>query len=291
MKVGPWWLLVAWTLASAPGRARSDEAPGPVADRALIIVGLPGDREHELLFRTTAGAWRAWLTGPLGFPETGVRLLAGSTAEEGFADAPATRESIAREVEAVVAGSGPAGRTWVLVLGHANVDDGHAFLHLPGPDFRDDEFGAIFRGLKGREQVFWITTPAAGWFLPPLSTPGRVVVAATERDAEFNETEFPHALAEVSRLPSSRLDANNDGRVSVAELFAATVDRVEARFAADKRIPTEHAQLDDDGDGRGTEPRSPARSPAPDGALAARTFPPAPRTPVVPRGNPPRSRP
>jgi len=57
------------------------------------------------------------------------------------------------------------------------------------------------------------------------------------------------------------------------------VAEVESRYAADKRVATEHAQLDDDGDGRGTEAAelsftAPASDTLPslrrDGAAAAR---------------------
>ena len=240
--------------------------------RALIVVGLPGDAEHEASFRSTALQWRDWLTGPLGFPADRVRVLSGGPTGPRSGDAPATRESIAREVESLRKELAPGDRLWVFVLGHANVEDGHAYLHLPGPDLREDEFGALFRGLVAGEQVFWMTTAASGRFLQSLSSPGRIVVAATEREGEINETEFPLALAEVSRFPIGKLDLDGDHRVSVREVFDATVSAVNAKFAADSRLPTEHAQLDDDGDGVGTElvpTPGPIKS---DGALASKTF-------------------
>jgi hypothetical protein len=121
-----------------------------------------------------------------------------------------------------------------------------------------------------------MTTSASGWFVKPLSARGRIVIAATAADAEYNETEFPQALADVSRLPVAQLDADRDGKVSVLEVYRRTLKEVEARFAADKRVPTEHAQLDDNGDGVGTEDPVVAgeagKKPTADGALAAKTI-------------------
>src|SRR5262249_23313140 len=95
---------------------------------------------------------------------------------------------------------------------------------------------------------------------------------ATLADAEFNETEFPQALATVVK----KLDPKKVQSVSVLELYRRTVAEVEARFAADKRVPTEHAQLDDNGHGLGTEEpiveESGEKKPPADGQLAARTF-------------------
>ena len=97
-------------------------------------------------------------------------------------------------------------------------------------DLRDDQLGKLFAGIACREQVFWVTTSASGWFLRSLSAKGRIVITATAADEEFNETEFPEALADVSRLPVERLDDNKDGKVSVLELYRHTVAEVEKRI-------------------------------------------------------------
>lgn len=285
----PRGLVLVLLLAVGPAGARQQATPDPGKSRALIVVGLPGDAEHRERFAATARRWREWLTGTLGFPAAEVRILgttAGPDADPG--EAPATAEAIIREVAELRARTAAADRVWVFVLGHANALDGHAYLHLPGPDLRDDQFAALFGGLPAREQVFWITTPHAGSFLPPLSAPGRIVVAATARDGEPNETEFPAALADVAGRPAAELDADRDGRVSVREVFAAVAAAVEARYAADRRVPTEHAQIDDDGDGVGAE-ASPVAPPArPDGALASRTYLPAAPPPPTPTPRPER---
>jgi hypothetical protein len=140
----------------------------------------------------------------------------------------------------------------------------------------------MFKTLKCQEQVFWVTTAASGWFLAGLSTPGRIVITATTRDLEFNETEFPHALAEVSGKNASELDQDGDGKISVWEIFGRTSEAVETKFKADSRAPTEHGLLDDNGDKVGTERPDPARQDFPkeksvkresqDGELAKKTF-------------------
>ena len=253
------------------------EALGPGSDLALIVVGLPGDAEHEALFRKTVDAWRKWLTGPLSFPPGAIRILTSEarTAEAG--QSTATLESIRREVAEIRARLAPEGRLWVFFLGHANAREGHVYFHLPGQDLRDDECGVLFRGIACREQVFWITTAASGAFLPALSTPGRIVITATAGEQETNETEFPHALAEVCGREPGSLDQDRDGKVSVEDVFLQTIQLVESRYQTDRRVATEHALLDDNGDRVGTEhpdvPSGPAGSGKPqDGTLARRTI-------------------
>jgi hypothetical protein len=269
-------ILTSWLILTASSQA-DDRASTPI-DRALIIVGLPGDQAHEALFARTTKAWRDWLVGPLGFSPANVHILSATPNSPSAGAAQATRESINSEARSLLEASPAIGRLWVFVLGHANFDGTSSFLHLPGPDLRDDEFAALFQEVIAKEQIFWLTTPASGSFLRPLSKPGRIVVAATEPVGEVNETEFPHALADLVARPSASLDLDRDGKVSIVEIYRGTVAAVEARFQMDHRVPTEHAQLDDDGDGSGSELQSDPKGPKVDGALASRTYLPSPNS-------------
>ncbi len=90
------------------------------------------------------------------------------------------------------------------------------------------------------------------------------MIAATEppRPGIQRDREFPKPLATLAAGPLAKLDADRDGRVSILEVYRATVAEVAARFASDHRVPTEHAQIDDDGDGSGTcfpTPENPRR--------------------------------
>jgi hypothetical protein len=259
-------LALALTAAWA---ANEPQAEAAEKSRALVVVGLPGDAEHEKLFAKIAGQWRDWLTDSLGFEAT---VLFGRSGRPQLAKDAATRDAIEHEVAELKNQLHAEDRLWVFFLGHGDYDGERASFHLPGRDLHADDLDKLFAGIKSKEQVFWMTHSASGWFLKSLSAKGRIVITATAADEEYNETEFPEALATVVR----KLDPKRDERVSVLEMYRRTVAEVEARFAADKRVPTEHAQLDDNGDGVGTEEpvveREGDKKPTADGQLAARTF-------------------
>jgi hypothetical protein len=250
-------------------------AEKPAGERwAVIIVGIPGDEQHEKLFDKTAEAWQEWLTGPLGFSDEHVLLLNGAAAPGTTADAIRTTfADLAKKLQ-------PADALWVFTLGHGNYDGKRAWFHVAGRDPSNEDFGRWLGEIRCREQVFWLTHASSGWFVKPLSKPGRIVIAATAADDESNETEFPEALATIAGKPVAALDADADGNVSVAELFAALCAEVVLRFKSDNRLPTEHAQLDDNGDGKGSEELAEKKVPEepepPAGAAAAK--PPAART-------------
>ena len=176
----------------------------------------------------------------------------------------------------------------MIVLGHGHYDGRHSYLNIPGPDLDERAFAKLFEGLKAREQVFFITTAASGFFFKPLAATGRIVITATEADQEVNETLFPHALADVLAAPPEGIDRDKDGKISVFELYLAVVADVMKRYVADENLPTEHAKLDDNGDGHGSELQEsylppelggragqkaePKIGPKDDGALASKTL-------------------
>jgi hypothetical protein len=249
-----WPVICGYCLAGVLS-ANAPEAPPEKAagERwAVILVGIPGDKEHEKLFRQTADAWEKWLTGTLLFEADHVlRLPANPAAKE--KPAGLTADAIRTTFADLAKKLHDDDALWVFTLGHGNYDGKHAWFHVAGRDPSNEDFGRWLSEIRCREQVLWLTQASSGWFVKPLARPGRIVLAATAADDESNETEFPEALATVANRSIERLDADGDGKVSVAELFTAVAAEVLRRFQSDKRLPTEHAQIDDDGDGRGTE--------------------------------------
>jgi hypothetical protein len=236
---------------ATPRGALAQVQPAPMGDRyAVIVVGLPGDDDHVPLFAATAEAWKNWLTRTLDF--TPERVLVCSCTE-GVGTQPATQEALQTTFEGLAGRLTAADTLWVLTLGHGNYDGRGAYFHVTGADPDGDAFARWLEPLPCRQQVVWLTHACGGWWVKPLSKPGRVVIAATAADLEENETEFPHALTTAAAMPREQLDADGDKRVSINELFQATCREVDAWFKADMRLATEHAQLDDNGDGRGTE--------------------------------------
>ena len=257
--------------------AQSQETEAAGGQRwAVILVGLPGDESHADLFRETADAWQTWLTESCEIPREQVLRLPQRTQENEAAAPALTSDSIRTTLAELNKKLKPNDSLWVFTLGHGNYDGKQAWFHLAGKDPSAEDFGRWFSEIRCREQVLWLTQSNAGWFVKPLSRPGRIVIAATAADDESNETEFPHALATVVQSPATMLDTDQDDKVSVAELFAAVVREVTRRFQDDKRLPTEHAQLDDNGDGKGTEDLTPTTKTLEteklDGAVARKTF-------------------
>ncbi|QDV83253.1 hypothetical protein TBK1r_21890 [Stieleria magnilauensis] len=285
--------------------APADVAPAfPNRRHALIIVGLPGDQIHRERFDATVQIWRNWLVQIAAVDSADILVLDGRDATEDRL--PATQESIRSVAEQLVERIGDDESLWVFWLGHGSQDRRHGWFHLPGPDMNAAQWAAMFAELKAGEQVFWMTHSASGSFLKPFSLPGRIVISATD-DGEINEPRFPHQLADVmtQQLAASTnaestaeptadpTSPAKDPPVSVLDLFRRTADQVGRSFDEDQLLPTEHALLDDNGDGVGTEVAELAKIDSQsihntaaqaviDGLLAARTIITTPEPPPTP---------
>jgi hypothetical protein len=105
---------------------------------------------------------------------------------------------------------------------------------------------------------------ASGPFLPVLAAPGRTIITATKTGQERNETRFGGFFAEAFAGDGADLDKN--GAVSLLEAFTFARGETARSYDEDGLLMTEHAVLDDDGDG---EPTEAPDADADDGALAS----------------------
>jgi hypothetical protein len=199
---------------------------------------------------------------------------------------PATKEALAADASELQKLARADDELWVIVIGHAHTADRAVHLNLPGPDVSPAEFARWFADFSCRRSVFFLTTPLSGYFVKPLARPGRVLISATEPDLETNETLFPSSLAKMmDTFPDGdKHDIDKDGVNSLLDLYLAVALDVAKRYTDEELLATEHAQLDDNGDGRASElqlpyyaEEDPAAKPAPrptktragaDGALA-----------------------
>jgi hypothetical protein len=274
--------------AVAADPANQEHVP-PRARHALIICGHPGDAEHVKSFTETVRKLRDGLAKTAGIPPERQYILFGADRPKDLpgATGPATREAVVAKVAEVRKAVGPEDGLWVICLGHCHHDGRRAWWNLPGPDINAAEFGKLFADLTCREQVFVMTMSLSGYFVKPLSRRGRVVIAATEADAETNETTFPAVFAQIltNGLTLAEHDVDKDGKLTLFDLYVVVAKEIAQNYASAEQLATEHQQLDDDGDGVGHEVQNaylpeeqgglPAgkkskRPPPHDGLLAAR---------------------
>jgi hypothetical protein len=107
----------------------------------------------------------------------------------------------------------------------------------------------LIKGLPAGQVVVVNTASASGEFIKPLSGKNRIVITATRSGMEKNATIFPEHF--IAAMGNSEADADKNGRVSVLEAFNFASKMTADSYEQEGKIVTEHALIDDNGDGVG----------------------------------------
>lgn len=254
-------LLVGLVLVAgvvAPGTAQT--APSHL----LLITGLGGDPAYTASFHATGvelvDAARRW-----GIADSArVWLAENPSRDRARIQGRSTREEVAAAFAALARRARPGEAVLVVLIGHGSGEGDDSRVNLPGPDPAARDYARWLEPLGRSLVVFVNASSASGDFVPVLSGPGRVIITATRSATERNESVFARHF--VTGLASGEADADKDGRITALEAYLHARTAVRQAYEADSRMLTEHAQLDDNGDGRGTA--DPAASADGDGNLS-----------------------
>jgi hypothetical protein len=201
----------------------------------------------------------------LGIAEDRVIFLADDLELAPGASARSTREAIEAAVDRIAGAAGSVeDQVFVVLFGHGTFDGRAARFNLPGPDLSAEDFDAVLDRLAPNPVVFVNTASASGPFVEALSGPGRTVVTATRSGAEQYVTLFGGYFVEA--LAAEAADADRNRRVSILEAFNYSRLQVAEAYEREGLLATEHALLDDNGDGEGSEEPTALEG---DGMLAA----------------------
>ena len=235
----PWTIAACLSLAAAATLADEPPAANRIARaEVILVVGAPGSPEFAELFRQWAELWQAAAR------QAGAGLtVIGLDDPSEIPDRQLLEESLSR-----IPSPSPE-PLWLVLLGHGTFDGRTARYNLRGPDIVPSELAAWLKPLDRPIAVLNCTSSSAP-FLPALSGPRRVVITATRSGFEYNFARLGGLLASAIVDPSADLD--KDDQVSLLEAFLKASAAVREFYAQDGRLATEHALLDDNGDGLGT---------------------------------------
>jgi len=157
----------------------------------------------------------------------------------------------------------PGDQLFIFLLGHGTSDEEAAKFVIRGRDITAREVAAMLETFSEQDIVLVNAASASYPFCAFLSGAGRVIVSATRTAAEKYDTMFAEFF--IAALADHTGDRDKNRRVSIWEAFRFASQKVESWYADQNRIPTEHAVLDDNGDGIFSDDPGPS---ADDGMLA-----------------------
>ena len=241
-----------WTALLPAAALACPLAAGPLGAEShlLVVTGVGGEQAYTERFH-------AWATRVVeaaleaGLSEDRVVYLAErpDLDPERIRDR-STGENLLAEIEALAKRSNAGDTVWILLFGHGSGSAGPPRFNLPGRDLVAEEYAAALEPLSDRRVVFINASSASGGFIAPLAKEGRVVITATRSGAQGNEALFGGYIAEA--FDGGAGDRNKDGRTSALEAFEFAQREVERYYRQVGQIRTEHALLEDNGDGEGS---------------------------------------
>lgn len=228
-----------------PSAANAAPAEARETVSLILVQGAPGEPEYGVKFTQQTAAWlkaaERWKTQVLA-------VIGGPSATGGAANAETDYQKL-RETLAAAPKEGGPDALWIVFHGHGVWNGKEAFFNLQGPDVSASELAEWLKPFT-RPVTVINTASSSAPFLQALGGPGRITITATRSGNERNFTRFGWYLAESLDDPEADLD--QDGRVSLLELFLRASHRTVEFYQTEGRIVTEHALLDDNGDGLGT---------------------------------------
>jgi len=223
------WLL-PWCFA-APAFAQQTHI--------LVVTGVPGDAEHAKKFDGWAKTFMDAAKTRDAVPDSHIIYLA---------DRQATKAAVEKSFADIAAQAKATDTVIVLLIGHGSFDGSVAAFNLPGPDLTAPDYARLLSKLNAARVVFVNTASSSGAFLPTVAAPGRIIITATKTGGERNETVFGEYF--TAAFGDDAADRDRNGHVSIEEAFEYARTKVTQDYQQKRLILTEHAVLDDGGDGK-----------------------------------------
>lgn len=223
----------------------------------MVIVGAEGSEEYGRQFRAWADRWRkAAEAGRAEFIAIGLNDKSpvnepsgGAASETAESNNAASTDRDLVELRLAERAEASAAPLWLVLIGHGTFDGKTARFNLRGPDLSADEL-ARWLAPATRPVAIVNCASASGPFVKTLAAENRIVVAATKSGYEYNFARFGDYLS--AAIADPRADLDKDDQTSLLEAFLMASADVEEFYRSEARLATEHALLDDNGDGLGT---------------------------------------
>ncbi|MEX2260595.1 MAG: hypothetical protein WD696_01520 [Bryobacteraceae bacterium] len=240
-------IAVVWLLAA--GSVNADTY-------YLTVAGLGGEPDFEQRFD--------------GWAKDADKILKGSV-DASFVTTlngpSATRANVRSEMEKIAKSAKPEDVLVLFLIGHGTFDGTDYKINLPGPDMTGLELAGLLDRIPATRQLVVNSTSSGGGSIDALRRPNRVVISATKSGTEKNATVFGRYWVEALRDPAA--DADKNETVSALEAYRFADGKTTTFYETQKRLATEHAVLEDTGNGE------PARAPSSENGqgLVASAFP------------------
>jgi hypothetical protein len=198
----------------------------------LTVAGLGGEPDYEQRFTALANDTDKILK--TGTSDRVVETLKG---------ADATRAKVEAALNKIASQAKPADAFVLMLIGHGTFDGAEYKFNLPGPDISATELATLMNRIQAGRQLVVDMTSASGGAVNAFKKDNRTVITATKSGTEKNATVFARYWVEALRDPAADVDKNET--ISALEAFQYAEKKTAGFYTEQKRLATEHPQVDD----------------------------------------------
>lgn len=186
-----------------------------------------------------------------GVPQANIAYLADAVPTGfPFTVGVSNKEQVEKTLTDLAAKAAPDDVVLILLIGHGSATGGESRFSIPGPDITAKDFAKLLDKFPSQRVALVNAASASGEFVGPLSKKNRTIVTATRNGGEKNETLFAGYFAKA--YAEDGADTDKDGGVSLLEAFDFARREVARFYEGERRLATEHALIDDNGDKTGS---------------------------------------
>jgi hypothetical protein len=197
----------------------------------VTVAGLGGEPDYEQRFGNWAKEFEKNVTAS--GDDVKIETLSGPTATK--AKVRETLERISHEAK-------QQDSLVVFLIGHGSFDGLDYKINIPGPDISGVELAGMLDRVPSTRQLVVNATSASGASVHALQKPNRTVITATKSGTEKNATIFARYWIEALRDDAADTDKNEV--ITALEAFKYAELKTKQFFETNKRLATEHPQLD-----------------------------------------------
>ncbi len=210
----------------------------PATTYYVTVSGLGGDPDYEQRFEGWAGDLDKVLRAPGG--DIAVHTLKGPEA---------TRERLEALLGAIAGKATADDALALMLIGHGSYDGYEYKVNLPGADITATELAGLLDRIPAKRQLVVNMTSSSGASLPVFRKAGRTVITATKSGTEKNAVVF--ARYWVAALQDAAADTDKNDVITALEAFRYATRKTQQFYETQNRLATEHALLEDTGEGEG----------------------------------------
>ena len=199
----------------------------------LTVAGLGGEPDYEQRFTMLAGDTDKIMRGG-GQTDRNVETLKG---------ADATKAKMEAALNRIASQAKPQDAFVLMMIGHGTFDGTDYKFNLPGPDISATELAALLNKIPATRQLIVDMTSCSGGATSFLKKDNRIIITATKSGTEKNATVFARYWVEALRDPAADIDKSET--ISALEAFQYADKKTTQFYTEQKRLATEHPQIDD----------------------------------------------